>query len=184
MEVIPCRCSAFMGVSLDGFIARESGEIDWLTNPAGGSPDEDYGYGAFFEMVDALVIGRISYEAVLRMKEWPYGAKKVVVLSSRGVVPPAHLHGQVEGMQAEPREVVKRLAARGFRHLYIDGGRTVQGFLRAGLPLELTITRLPVLIGRGIPLFGSLPHDVFLEHVETRTYPDGLVQSRYRVKST
>jgi dihydrofolate reductase len=181
-----CKCSAFIGVSLDGFIARESGEIDWLVNPAGESDEaqaEDYGYQVFFDSIDALVMGRKSYEAVLKMKEWLYGDKKVVVLSSRNFVHPAHLRGQVEVMNAEPREVVKRLAARGMRHLYVDGGRTIQGFLRAGLPMELTITRLPVLLGQGIPLFGPLPQDIFLEHLGTKAFPDGLVQSCYKVKT-
>lgn len=132
--------------------------------------------------MDALVTGRVTYDSVLRMPEWPYAKKKVVVLSRREVIPPAHLRGQVEAMNANPREVVARMAARGFRHLYIDGGRTIQGFLRAGVPLEMTITRLPILLGAGIPLFGPLPHDVFLTHMGTRDYPGGLVQSRYRVK--
>jgi dihydrofolate reductase len=86
-------------------------------------------------------------------------------------------------MEGEPAEILARLADRGFRHAYVDGGITIQRFLRAGLIQRLVITRVPILIGAGIPLFGELPHDVALQHVETRHYPSGLVQSEYRVLS-
>ena len=174
------KVSVFIGTSVDGFIAREDGAIDWLTAFESG---EDYGYAEFFASVDALVMGRHTYESVLTFPEWPYGDKRVVVLSSRPVEIPAHLSATVELMSAPPREVVRRLAERGFRHLYVDGGRTIQAFLRDGLIDELIITRVPILIGRGIPLFGPLPGDTGLRHLETRSFANGLVQSRYEVIS-
>jgi dihydrofolate reductase len=131
--------------------------------------------------VDALVIGRNTFEKVLAFPEWPYGDKRVVVLSSRTVDLSAVIGGVVEQMSGSPAEVVSQLAASGAHHLYIDGGITIQRFLRAGLIQRLIITRVPVLIGEGIPLFGSLPHDVRLRHVATRHYPSGLVQSEYQV---
>jgi len=90
--------------------------------------------------------------------------------------------GEVEQMAGPPAEIVAKLMASGVQHIYVDGGQTIQRFLRAGLVDRITITRVPVLIGEGIPLFGSLSKDVKLRHVATRSYPSGLVQSRYEVE--
>lgn len=169
--------SVFVGASVDGFIARPNGGLDWL--PAGGG--EPHGYDEFMATVDALVIGRKTFETVLAFDAWPYGDKRVVVLSSSPLDFSAVRGGVVEQMSGEPAEIVSRLAASGALHLYVDGGITIQRFLRAGLVHRLTITRVPVLIGEGIPLFGSLPGDVRLTHVATRHFPSGLVQSEYRV---
>ena len=168
--------SVFIGVSVDGFIARPNGDLDWL--PADCEP---HGYDEFMAGTDALVIGRKTFETVLAFETWPYGDKPVVVLSSRPVDLAAVRGGVVEQMGGPPAEIVSRLAARGLRHLYVDGGVTIQEFLRAGLIERLIITRVPVLIGAGVPLFGALPRDVRLRHVATRHYPSGLVQSEYRI---
>jgi len=170
------KASVFVGTSLDGFIARPNGEFDFL--PADGG--EPHGYTEFIATIDAIVMGRKTFETVLTMTPWPYGDKRVVVLSSR----PLDLStakGTVEQMSGSPTEIVSKLAATGARHLYIDGGITIQRFLRAGLIQRLIITRVPVLIGEGIPLFGSLPHDIRLRHIATRQYPSGLVSSEYHV---
>ena len=169
--------SVFIGTSLDGFIARPDGALDWL--PEGGG--EPHGYDEFIASVDALVIGRKTFETVLTFGAWPYGDKRVVVLSSRPVDLSAAIGGVVEQMAGPPAEIVARLAASGAQHLYVDGGITIQRFLREGLVQRLIITRVPVLIGAGVPLFGTLPHDVRLRHVATRSYPSGLVQSEYTV---
>ena len=170
------KASVFIGTSVDGFIARPNGELDFLP-PGGGEP---HGYDEFIDSVDALVIGRKTFETVLTFDIWPYGEKLVFVLSSRSLAPvPAG--AVVERMWGDPVEIVSRLEARGVRHLYVDGGITIQRFLRAALIQRLVITRVPVLIGDGIPLFGSLPHDVRLRHIATRHYPSGLVQSEYEV---
>jgi len=171
--------SVFVGTSIDGFIARPNGDLDFLP-PGGGEP---HGYDEFMATVDTVVIGRKTFETVLTFGAWPYAAKRVVVLSSRPVnfSAVAGRGGVVEQMGGPPEEIVSRLAASGARHLYIDGGITIQGFLRAGLIHRLVITRVPVLIGDGIPLFGSLPRDIRLRHIMTRHYPSGLVQSEYHV---
>jgi dihydrofolate reductase len=169
--------SVFVGTSVDGFIARPNGDLDFLP-PGGGEP---HGYNEFMASVDALVIGRKTFETVLAFPAWPYGDKRVVVLSSRPVDLSAVRGGVVEQMAGQPAEIVRKLAASGARHLYVDGGVTIQGFLRAGLVQRLVITRVPVLIGDGIPLFGNLPRDVRLHHVATRHYPSGLVKSEYQV---
>ncbi len=168
--------SVFIGTSLDGFIARPNGDFDFL--PAGGG--EPHGYDEFIASVDALVIGRNTFEKVLTLGDWPYGKKRVVVLSSRPIDLSA-ANGVVEQMAGPPAEIVARLAARGVHHLYVDGGITIQRFLRAGLIQRLIITRVPVLIGEGVPLFGAVPRDILLRHVATQHYPSGLVKSEYAV---
>ncbi len=142
---------------------------------------EDYGFREFMDTVDVLVMGRNTYEKVLTFGEWAYGAKPVVVLSSRSLRMPERLAESVEAMSGSPAELVGRLSMRGARHLYVDGGETIQRFLEAGLLQRLIITRIPVLIGSGIPLFGPLKHDIKLRHIETRGFSDGLEQSEYEV---
>jgi dihydrofolate reductase len=168
--------SVFIGTSVDGFIARPNGDLDFLP-PGGGEP---HGYDEFIATVDAIVIGRKTFETVLGMDPWPYADKRVVVLSSQQL-DLSKARGLVEQMAGSPAEIVSQLAAGGTRHVYLDGGVTIQGFLRAGLVQRLIITRVPVLIGDGIPLFGSLPRDIPLRHVATRHYPSGLVQSEYQI---
>ncbi len=171
--------SVFVGISVDGFMARPNGDLDWL--PAGGG--EPHGYDEFMASVDAVVLGRKSFEKVLTLGPWVYGDKRVVVLSSRPLDLSAAVGGAVEQMSGPPADLVSRLAQSGAHHLYIDGGITIQSFLRAGLIQRLVITRVPVLIGQGIPLFGALPRDIRLRHIATRHYPSGLVQSEYHVAS-
>ena len=168
--------SVFIATSLDGYIARPDGGLDWLPE----SP-EPHGYDEFIASVDALVMGRMTFEKVLTFGAWPYGDRRVVVLSSRPVDLAPAAGGVVEQMGGDPAEIVSKLAATGARRLYIDGGITIQRFLRAGLVHRLIITRVPVLLGAGIPLFGPLPHDLRFRHVATRQYPSGLVQSEYEV---
>ncbi len=169
--------SVFIGTSLDGFIARPNGDLDFLPVDGG----EPHGYNEFMASVDALVIGRKTFETVLAFPAWPYGDKRVVVLSSHPLDFSKVRGGVVEQMAGPPAEIVSKLAATGVRQVYVDGGVTIQGFLRAGLVQRLIITRVPVLIGEGIPLFGALPRDVRLHHVATQHYPSGLVQSEYCV---
>ena len=168
--------SVFIATSLDGFIARANGDLDWL--PTGDV--EPHGYDEFIATVDALVIGRKTYETVLAFPDWPYGTRRVVVLST-GALAPAPSGAVVEQMSGSPAELASRLAASGVSHAYVDGGITIQGFLRAGLIQRIIITRIPVLLGDGIPLFGRLSHDIPLRHVTTRQYASGLVQSEYLV---
>jgi dihydrofolate reductase len=169
--------SIFIGTSLDGFIARPNGALDFLP-PDGGEP---HGYNEFIASVDALVIGRNTFETVLAFPEWPYGKKRVVVLSSKPLDFSKVRGGAVEQMSGTPAEIIAKLAATGAHNLYVDGGITIQRFLRAGLVQRVVITRVPVLIGEGIPLFGSLPSDIKLHHVSTQHYPSGLVKSEYEV---
>jgi dihydrofolate reductase len=168
--------SVFVGVSLDGFIARKDLTFDIL-------PEKDYdnnGYREFVATVDAHVIGRRTFDWAASRAQWPY-RKPVIVLSrspAKVIVPTG---ADCKVMTATPKQVVSRLAKRGVKHIYVDGGQTIQDFLRANLVNRLIINRYPVLIGEGVPLFGALPRDVRLKHVRTRSYPKGLVKSEYRV---
>jgi dihydrofolate reductase len=172
----PLKLSVFCGVSVDGFLARPDHSLDFLD--AGGQ--EPHGFEEFYASVDVVVIGRKTFEVVLKFGQWPYGEKPVVVLSSRPL-DFSSIKGVVKQMLGEPVEIVKQLRSRGFKHAYIDGGITIQRFLAAGLVARLVITRVPVLIGAGIPLFGPVPRDINLRHVETRSYKGGLVQSEYEI---
>jgi dihydrofolate reductase len=170
------EASVFVGTSLDGFIARANGSFDFL--PTGGG--EAHGYDEFMATVDALVIGRNTFEVVTGFPSWPYGEKPVFVLSTRTLAP-AQPGAVVERMSGTPADIVSQLSARGIRHIYVDGGITIQRFLQAGLIQRIIITRVPVLVGSGISLFGVTQHDILLKHVATRQYASGLVQSEYEV---
>ena len=172
------RASAFIATSLDGFIARKNGGLDWLPGP---EDAEDYGYGAFIRRIDALVMGRKTFEKVLSFGEWPYGKKPVIVLTGRRIEIPKRLGNSVEALSGTPARIVDLLAKRGLCRLYIDGGQTITAFLEAGLIDEIVITRVPVILGEGIPLFGPVSRSVTLRHVGTRRFKSGLVQSRYEV---
>lgn len=171
------KASVFIATSLDGFIARSDGSLDWLP----GDDVEDHGYTEFMATVDALVMGRKTFETVLTFGEWPFGTKPVVVLTSNPSALSAPPGAVCTMMSGTPADVVAQLAARGMQHLYIDGGVTIQRFLDAGLIQRVIITRIPVLLGSGIPLFGPVSRDIRFTHVRTQAYPSGLVQSEYIV---
>lgn len=178
------RLSVYIATSTDGFIAREDGDIDWLHNSGHGEVEigEDFGYEAFISTIDAMLIGRNSYEKVLSFGgEWPYGETPVFVLTTKGIEIPEKISKTVSSLSGSPQEIIEKLAERGYHNLYLDGGITIQNFLNAGLVDELTITKIPILIGRGIPLFGPLSKDIKLEHIETASFSNGFVQSRYKV---
>ena len=169
--------SVFCGVSVDGFLARPNHTLDFLHT----GEQEPHGFEEFYGSVDVVVIGRKTFEVVLTFGEWFYGKKAVVVLSSRLMDFSSVKGGNVRQMSGDPAKIAGELNASGFKHAYIDGGITIQRFLAAGLIDRLVITRVPVLIGEGISLFGPLPQDVSLNHVATRCYKGGLVQSEYEI---
>jgi dihydrofolate reductase len=177
--------SVFLGMSVDGFIARLDGDLSFLDGDGnaegGGSPDDgeggDFGFADFVAAIDALVMGRSTYEFIKPFAEWPYQGKPVHVLSTtlpEGEDARITVHGSLD-------DAVAAFGAAGYRRLYVDGGRTVHTFLRAGLIADLTLSRVPVLIGTGHTPFGELAADIRLEHVRTQTFPGGMVQTTYRV---
>ena len=169
------KASVFIATSLDGFIARQNGAIDWLP----GDECEPHGYDEFIAGIDVIVIGRKTFETALSFGGWAYGKTPVVVLSTRRAELTAPKGAVCDFLSGSPGEIEAELSRRGFKHAWVDGGVTIQGFLRAGLIQRLTITRIPVLLGNGIPLFGALPGDIRLTHLATRWFPSGMVQSEY-----
>jgi dihydrofolate reductase len=167
------RTLAFLGMSLDGFIAGPGDELDWLER--GGGPPEDNGFAAFLASVDALLVGRRTWEVVSRFPEWPYQDRPVFVLTRR---PAEGRHGErfVEGA---PGPVLETLGGQGVGRLYVDGGRVVSQILGAGLLDELTVSILPVVIGRGIRLFDDAGPERWLELASSRVFGSGMVQLRY-----
>lgn len=172
----------FIAVSLDGYIARPDGGIDWLLSRD--DPTEDHGYDAFIADKDMIVMGRGSYEQVAGFDAWPYD-RPVLVLSARlaGTPVPARLAGKVRFADLTPADAMRAMEREGVRRVYVDGGRLVQSFLRANLIADMVITTAPVLIGAGRPLFGELPGDKSLSLVSSRSFPSGLVQSTYRLQA-
>ena len=169
------HAAVFIATSLDGFIARLDGSIDWLTDR-----DEkpgDTGYQEFMAVIDTVVLGRKTYETVLEFGFWPYEGKQVEVLSSTLAADADEriiVHRTLDGL-------VQTLNDRGAKRVYTDGGGLIRTFLRAGLLNELTITTVPVLLGEGLPLFGKLDHDIELTHNATRTLNGGFIQSDYTI---
>ncbi len=176
------RASVFIATTLDGFIARVDGSLDWLDSANATVPEgEDCGYSAFMNSIDALIMGRNTYEKVLSFGDWPYDNKLVIVLSSRALVIPDNLSNSVEHSSESPSELFERLSNKGLNRIYIDGGITIQRFLEAGLINDLTITKIPVVIGKGKSLFGGLDKDITLKHIATKSYEFGFIQSTYQV---
>jgi dihydrofolate reductase len=169
----------FIATSLDGYIARADGGLDWLSAFQG---DGDNGYGDFISGVDAIVMGRGTFQTVLGFGDWPYSLPVIVMSRTEGAASvPAALRDKVEITADPPDILARRLGHRGLRRVYLDGGMLVQSFLRAGMVADMTIFRMPVLIGAGRPLFGPLEADIRLETLSARVLPTGAVRTDYRV---
>ncbi len=176
--------SVYIATSLDGFIAREDGSIDWLSQAnTAVPPGEDCGYAAFMGSVDVVVMGRNTYEQVAAFEPWPYAGKRVVVLTSRLIDFRKGPEIQLEQSAELPQALLKRLASEGCKHAYVDGGKVIQNFLSHGLIDALTVTTVPILIGGGRPLFGRLPGDVRWTVARSKAYEFGFVQTTYLVRA-
>jgi len=174
------KISVFIATSVDGYIARPDGDISWLheVEPIAGGGDA--GYGELFDSIDVLVMGRGSFDKVLEF-DWPYGTKPVMVLSKSLTEAPMELRDRVRVMASTPQELVEQLAREGYKHVYLDGGKVIQSFLREGLVDDMTLTIIPVLIGEGLPLFGNMDEDIKLRLLQSRSWDNGFVQSKYQV---
>lgn len=169
----------FIATSLDGHIARLDGRIDWLVEAS--ASGEDHGYDTFVARMDGVIMGRETFETVLGFEPWPY-SKSLIVLSrsmQQSAIPEAL--AQSVSIARSVDEALDDAERQGWRRAYVDGGATIQSFLQQGRISEMVVTRVPVILGEGRPLFGPLGRDVRLRHVETRDFPSGLVQSRYEV---
>ena len=176
------KASVYIATSLDGFIARRDGSIDWLNEAQSLVPDgEDCGFQAFMDSVDTLIMGRKTFEQVLPFGQWPYGSTPVIVLSHNPMTIPSHLPDSVSHSSETPWALLERLAGQDVKHVYVDGGTTIQGFLAESLIDEITVTTVPVALGCGIPLFGPMARDLKLTHVSTKAYDYGFVQTTYQI---
>lgn len=170
----------FIATSLDGFIARSDGDIAWLLERD--DPDEDHGYDAFLADIDIILMGRETFEKMRTVMPWPY-SRPVVVLSSTMAQTnlPDDLINKVRVVNKAPEEAMRMLEIEGHLKVYVDGGLLIQSFLRAGLIADMVITSVPVLLGEGRRLFGKTGADISLRLEETKSFPSGLVRSRYGV---
>jgi dihydrofolate reductase len=181
---MPIKASAFIATSLDGFIARKDGNLDWL--PGATASTEDYGYAEYMATVDVLVLGKHTFEKVLTFGEWPYSKMRVVVLSTsltKKQIPEA-LIAEVELHPGPVNKLMNYLESSGASSVYVDGGKVIQNFLKENLLSQIIITTIPVLIGSGIPLFGDSGQDIKLKHIKTKAFKEsGIVQNIYRVNT-
>jgi len=167
----------YIATSLDGYIARKDGNIDWLMELP--NPDKsDYGFSDFMKRIDGLIMGRNTFNLVLKFGQWPY-TKPVFVLSKTMKEIPDEMKSKAEPVRGNLNTIVERLNKKGFENLYIDGGKTIQSFLKQDLIDEIIITRIPIILGSGIPLFGEMDLELRFEHVQTEVLNNALVKSRY-----
>ncbi|MFO0554649.1 MAG: dihydrofolate reductase family protein [Polyangiaceae bacterium] len=169
------RCSVFIATSLDGYIARSDGSIDWLSLAE--SEGEDYGYRAFCDSVDALVMGRNTYDTVCGFGAWPYADKRCIVLTNRR--PTSAAHGE-EFAEGDVSALALRLGSEGVQRVYVDGGDVIDQFLRAGLIDDMTISVLPILLGSGRRLFREGRPETRFVLESSDAFATGLVRLRYR----
>jgi dihydrofolate reductase len=166
----------YIGTSLDGFIARKDGDINWLTQFA--NDEAVHAYEEFINKIDAIIIGRGTFEKVLTFPSWPYD-RKVFVLSNSIKQVPDELKEKATVLSMNPSTLLNYLSGLGFSNVYIDGGKVIQDFLKEDLVDELIISKVPVLIGNGIQLFGQLNTDLKFKHIKTQVQSNGLVRSYY-----
>lgn len=172
--------AAFIAASLDGYIARKDGSLDWLDRYADVAT-EDTGYTDFMSRIDVILMGRHTFEKVLTFGFWPYENTPVRIWSETLKALPEDLHDKAQLVTGTPAEILAQLDKEAFRRVYIDGGKTIQSFISAKLLDEITVTQIPVLLGRGISLFGPLEDDQLLKLAKSKTLPWGFVQNRYQI---
>jgi len=175
-HLLELKTIVYIGTSLDGFIARKNGDIDWLTQFA--NDDAIRAYDEFMGRVDVIVIGRGTFEKVMTFPSWPY-EKKVFVLSKSIKQVPDVVKDKIAVLSMEPKELLNYLSDKNFSAVYVDGGKVIQNFLKEDLIDELIISKAPVLIGNGIPLFDDLNSDLKFKHTHTQVSSNGLVRSYY-----
>lgn len=185
----PMKCSVYIATSTDGYIATPDGGVDWLHTSgkadADMSENPDMGFTEFINSVDCMIMGRKCMEVIasfdIPAEQWPYRNIKIYALSNTLTEPPANLAGKVEMVSGDIITLVNQLFENGYKHAYIDGGATITSFINLKLINEMTITKAPVILGDGIPLFGKLNHPVKLERAESISFPNDFIQLKYRV---
>lgn len=182
------KCSVYIATSADGYIATEDGGVDWLQESGNLEVEmgsEDMGFKRFMDSVDCMIMGRKCMEKISEMNltpdQWFYGDMPITVLSNTLKEPPENLAGKIEIYSGDIEQLIKRLENRGLKHAYIDGGSTITSFIKLRLINELIITQAPILLGKGIPLFGQLNNSIKLTNAHSIAYPNDFIQSKYMV---
>ena len=183
------KCSVYIATSADGYIATAEGGVDWLhtagKKDADMSENPDMGFATFINSVDCMIMGRKCMEVIasfdIPAEQWPYGDIKIYALSNSLTKPPENLAGKVEMYSGDIKTLINKLAEQGLKHAYIDGGATITSFINLKLINEMTITKAPVLLGAGIPLFGKLDASIKLENAESIAFPNDFIQTKYSV---
>ena len=183
------KFSVYIALSVDGYIARVDGGVDWLDtygkHDVEMGEDGDMGFTAFMDTVDCMVMGRGCMEAIsgfdLAPEQWPYGDTRVIVLSKSLTELPDNIRKHAELYSGSLPQLVEMLRQDEHRRIYVDGGKTIQSFLNMKLITDMCLTRVPVILGAGIPLFGQTDQDIRLEKPEARVFANELVQLRYDV---
>jgi dihydrofolate reductase len=183
------KCSVFIATSADGYIATEDGGVEWLEKAGKANADmgnqADMGFLTYIASVDCMVMGRKCMEKIssfnLTPEQWPYGATRIIVLSNTLIEAPDNLKKYVEMYSGDIPELMSRLENEGFQHAYIDGGTTITAFINLELINEMTITRAPMLLGAGLPLFGKINKNIKLEDAQATAYPNDFIQIEYKI---
>ena len=182
------KCSAYIATSADGYIATPDGGVDWLHTAGNLEADmgsEDMGFQSYMDSVDCMIMGRKCMEMIssidLTPEQWIYGDMRIVVLSNTVKEPPENLRGKIEMYSGDIQELILKLEKSGYKHAYIDGGSTITSFINLKLINEMTITKVPVLLGEGIPLFGKINKSVKLKNAKASAFPNDFIQVNYSV---
>lgn len=183
------KCSVYIATSVDGFIAKEDGSVDWLHTAGNPEADmgaqADMGFADFMASVDCMIMGRKCMEMISSMnltpEQWPYGDTRIIALSNTLKEAPDNVKDKVEMYSGDLNDLVVKLESDGFKHVYIDGGTTIQAFINLSLINEMTITRAPILLGEGIPLFGKTAKDIKLEKTHAMAFPNDFIQEKFVV---
>lgn len=170
--------SVYIATSLDGYIADRNGGIAWLDSVPN-TEEDDMGYYAFFENIDALLMGRVTFETVLGFDvEWPYQKPVFVLSNSMSEIPKSHVD-KAFLVKGSLEEVLKQIHQKGHYRIYIDGGSTIQSFLKEDRIDEMIITQFPILLGGGHSLFSELPNELEFKLAKSKVHLNQLVQSHY-----
>jgi dihydrofolate reductase len=183
------KCSVYIATSADGYLATPNGSVDWLSEAgdqdADMSQNPDMGFNDFIGSVDCMIMGRKCMETIsgfnLEPEQWPYGDIKIYVLSNSVKVAPENVNNKVKMYSGDILDLMNQLESDGYKHAYIDGGTTITSFLNHQLINEITITKAPIILGDGLPLFGKINAKIKLEKSEAITFPNDFIQIKYSV---
>ena len=169
------KISVYIAISIDGYIARSDGNLDWLDRVGGF--DEDYGFQTLLDSIDAVILGRKTYEAAATVPDWPYKGKRIVILSNTLKT----VREGAEIFRGDITQLLSQLNSDGIKHIWIDGGLTISKFLNLQMVDSMTLSVIPVILGAGIPLYHAIDKELSCSLVSSQSYPSGLVQLKYEI---